>query len=152
VASAKAADLRRFLSRHAKSNGIDADTLARLPLIAPESLQPLELPGPEAAALDRWLGACDLGDVPEQALARRLGGEVPADQTRRRQRGVTGQRGALGGARLHRREAELAHQIGSVALVTSDAHAGLVAAIGATLPGASWQRCNGRDLDRCLDG
>ncbi|MBF6356507.1 IS256 family transposase [Nocardia higoensis] len=28
-----------------------------------------------------------------------------------------------------------------VELVTSDAHAGLVAAIGATLPGASWQRC-----------
>ena len=28
-----------------------------------------------------------------------------------------------------------------VALVTSDAHAGLVAAIGATLPGAGWQRC-----------
>src|SRR5919199_963668 len=26
VASAQAADLRRFLSRHAKSNGIDADT------------------------------------------------------------------------------------------------------------------------------
>ena len=28
-----------------------------------------------------------------------------------------------------------------VQLVTSDAHCGLVAAIGATLPGASWQRC-----------
>ena len=28
-----------------------------------------------------------------------------------------------------------------VQLVTSDAHAGLVAAIGATLPGTSWQRC-----------
>lgn len=28
-----------------------------------------------------------------------------------------------------------------VKLVTSDAHSGLVAAIGATLPGASWQRC-----------
>jgi transposase-like protein len=28
-----------------------------------------------------------------------------------------------------------------VQLVTSDAHAGLVVAIGATLPGASWQRC-----------
>jgi transposase-like protein len=28
-----------------------------------------------------------------------------------------------------------------VKLVTSDAHQGLVAAIGATLPGASWQRC-----------
>jgi transposase-like protein len=30
---------------------------------------------------------------------------------------------------------------GRVGLVTSDAHTGLVAAIGATLPGASWQRC-----------
>jgi transposase-like protein len=28
-----------------------------------------------------------------------------------------------------------------VKLVTSDAHAGLVSAIGATLPGAAWQRC-----------
>ena len=28
-----------------------------------------------------------------------------------------------------------------VKLVTSDAHAGLVAALGATLPGSSWQRC-----------
>jgi putative transposase len=28
-----------------------------------------------------------------------------------------------------------------VRLVTSDAHAGLVAALGATLPGAAWQRC-----------
>ena len=26
-------------------------------------------------------------------------------------------------------------------MVTSDAHAGLLAAIGATLPGAAWQRC-----------
>jgi transposase len=59
VARAKAADLRRFLSRHAKSNGIDADTLARLPLIAPDGLQQLELPGPEAAALDRRVRACD---------------------------------------------------------------------------------------------
>src|SRR5664280_1699484 len=59
VASAKAPDLRRFLSRHAKSNGIDADTLARLPLLAPEKLQPLELPGCEAAALDRRVRACD---------------------------------------------------------------------------------------------
>ena len=30
---------------------------------------------------------------------------------------------------------------GPVGLVTSDAHTGLVDAIGATLPGASWQRC-----------
>ena len=31
VSSAKSADLRRFLSKHAKSNSIDAETLARLP-------------------------------------------------------------------------------------------------------------------------
>lgn len=59
VSSAKASDLRRFLSRHAKSNGIDADTLARLPLIDPDGLQPLELPGAERAALDRRVRACD---------------------------------------------------------------------------------------------
>lgn len=59
VSSAKAADLRRFLSRHAKSNGIDADTLARLPLVDPGGLQPLELPGAERAALDRRVRACD---------------------------------------------------------------------------------------------
>jgi transposase len=59
VSSAKAADLRRFLSRHAKSNGIDADTLARLPLVDPDGLQPLELPDAERAALDRRVRACD---------------------------------------------------------------------------------------------
>jgi transposase-like protein len=31
--------------------------------------------------------------------------------------------------------------LSGIALVTSDAHRGLVEAIGATLPGASWQRC-----------
>ena len=35
----------------------------------------------------------------------------------------------------------VARGLSGVALVTSDAHAGLVAAIAATLPGASWQRC-----------
>ena len=34
-----------------------------------------------------------------------------------------------------------ARGLSGVALVTSDAHNGLVAAIGATLPGATWQRC-----------
>src|ERR1022692_4829658 len=58
VSSAKAADLRRFLRRHAKSNGIDAETLARLPLADPRGLQPLELPGADAAALDRRVRAC----------------------------------------------------------------------------------------------
>jgi putative transposase len=34
-----------------------------------------------------------------------------------------------------------ARGLSGVKLVTSDAHAGLLSAIGATLPGASWQRC-----------
>src|SRR5512134_1754667 len=57
VSSAKAADLRRFLSRHTKTNGIDAATLARLPLFAPAGLQPLLLLGVERAALDRRVRA-----------------------------------------------------------------------------------------------
>jgi transposase len=59
VSSAKASDLRKFLSRHTKTNGIDADTLARLALIDPAGLRPLELPGVERAALDRRVRACD---------------------------------------------------------------------------------------------
>jgi len=35
----------------------------------------------------------------------------------------------------------VARGLSGVALVTSDAHAGLIDAIGATLPAASWQRC-----------
>jgi transposase len=58
VSSAKAADLRRFLSRHAKSNGIDAQTLARLPLFEPRGLQPLELPDQAGAALFRQVRVC----------------------------------------------------------------------------------------------
>jgi transposase len=59
VSSAKASDLRKFLSRHTKTNGIDADTLARLPLVDPAGLQPLQLPGAERAALDRRVRVCD---------------------------------------------------------------------------------------------
>ena len=59
VSSAKASDLRKFFSRHTKTNGIDADTLARLPLVDPSGLQPLQLPGVEQAALDRRVRACD---------------------------------------------------------------------------------------------
>jgi hypothetical protein len=55
VSSAKAHDLRRVLSRHAKSNGIDADTLARLPLVDPAGLHPLEL---RDAAGRRWTAGC----------------------------------------------------------------------------------------------
>ncbi|HEX6329881.1 MAG TPA: transposase [Actinomycetota bacterium] len=59
VPSAKAADLRRFLSRHAKSNSIDAATLARLALVDPGGLRPVELAGADRASLDRRVRACD---------------------------------------------------------------------------------------------
>jgi len=59
VSSQKAADLRRFLSRHTKTNGIDADTLARLALFDLAGLRPLQLPGAERATLDRRVRACD---------------------------------------------------------------------------------------------
>ena len=58
VPSAKAADLRRFLRRDAKSNGTGAETLARIPLADPAGLQQLELPGADAAALARRVRAC----------------------------------------------------------------------------------------------
>jgi len=57
VTSAKAADLRRFLARHAKSNRIDAETLARLPLVAPTGLMPVEFGSPARASLDRRVRA-----------------------------------------------------------------------------------------------
>jgi transposase len=59
VSSAKAHDLRRVFKRHAKSNGIDADTLARLPLVDPAGLHPLLLPDAPRAALDRRVRATD---------------------------------------------------------------------------------------------
>lgn len=58
VSTQKAADLRRFLSRHAKSNTIDAHTLARLPMIDPGGLHPVALPDTtQRAELDRRVRA-----------------------------------------------------------------------------------------------
>jgi transposase len=70
VPSAKAADLRRFLSRHAKSNAIDAETLARLPLVDPNGWQPLELPSGTRASLDRRVRTCQW--LTEQATAHKV--------------------------------------------------------------------------------
>jgi transposase len=57
VTSAKAADLRRCLARHAKSNSIDAESLARLPLVAPTGLTAVEFGSPARASLDRRVRA-----------------------------------------------------------------------------------------------
>ena len=44
----------------------------------------------------------------------------------------------------------VARGLSGVQLVTADAHPGLVAAIGAALPGASWQRCRSHYLRNLL--
>ena len=59
VSSAESADLRRYLSKHAKTNGIDADTLARIPLFHPAGVKPLVLADAEAARLDRRVRTAD---------------------------------------------------------------------------------------------
>ncbi len=59
VSSAKSHDLRKFLSRHTKTNGIDADTLARIPLFDPAGVQPLVLANEDRAGLDRRVRATD---------------------------------------------------------------------------------------------
>lgn len=59
VSSAKAHDMRKFLSPNAKSNGIDAISLARIAIFDPERLVALELASAEQAALDRRVRAAD---------------------------------------------------------------------------------------------
>ena len=49
----KVVGLRRFLGGPAKSDRLDAITLAKLPLLDPEHLTPLILPSPEMECLDR---------------------------------------------------------------------------------------------------
>lgn len=58
VSSAKASALRKALSKNAKTNGIDAQTLARLPLVDPQGTYPWRPPSREQAALDRRVRAC----------------------------------------------------------------------------------------------
>jgi transposase len=53
VSSAKASDLRKFLVRHAKTNSIDALTLAKIPFVDHKALIPLELAEGPAASLRR---------------------------------------------------------------------------------------------------
>jgi transposase len=47
------ADLRRFYSRHAKSDLVDAQVLAKIPLVNPEHVHKLYLPSREALACQR---------------------------------------------------------------------------------------------------
>jgi len=59
VSSQKASDLRKFFSKHTKTNGIDADTLARLAIVDRAGLIELRLPDAPRATLDRRVRASD---------------------------------------------------------------------------------------------
>jgi len=59
VSSAKASDLRKFFSRHTKTNGIDAETLARIGIVDPTGMVELRLPDAARATLDRRVRAGD---------------------------------------------------------------------------------------------
>lgn len=64
VSSQKAFDMRRYFSRHAKSNSVDAESLAKMAVVDPDGFVPLVLPDGEHASLDRRVRAADhLSDV-----------------------------------------------------------------------------------------
>lgn len=50
----KVYDLRKFLKKHTKSDRIDSQTLAKLPVIDPEGIYPLTVPQTALVALDRY--------------------------------------------------------------------------------------------------
>ncbi len=54
VKTQQVADLREYYSKHAKSDRISAEVLARLPWVDPESLQPLHLVGADYLTGQRW--------------------------------------------------------------------------------------------------
>ncbi len=67
VKGQKAHDLRRFYKRHSSSDCISARMLARMVIVDPESLYPLEIPGPTRWACQR--GCKELDRLQEQITA-----------------------------------------------------------------------------------
>lgn len=67
VNSRQVFDLRRYYSRHSSSDRISARVLAKLPLVDPESLYPLELPSGAQFACKR--GCKELDRLQEQTTA-----------------------------------------------------------------------------------
>ena len=57
--SSTASDLRKFLSRRTKTNTIDAAALARVRIVDPAGVTPLELPDADGATLSRHVRAAD---------------------------------------------------------------------------------------------
>jgi transposase len=72
VNSQQVADLRRYYRKHAKSDRIDARVLAKLPIVSPEKLHPLQLIRASQLACQRGCKELDrLGDI-QIAIQNRL--------------------------------------------------------------------------------
>ena len=67
-----AADLARFYKRHAQSDRLAANVLARLPLVSPDSVYPLSLAGSDLLALQRGCRELDRLTVQIAAHKNRL--------------------------------------------------------------------------------
>jgi transposase len=67
VNSQQVADLRRYYKKHAKSDRIDCRVLAKLPLVNPENLHALQLPGAVGLACQR--GCKELERLTKQIVA-----------------------------------------------------------------------------------
>lgn len=67
VNSQQVADLRRYYQKHAKSDRIDSRVLAKLPLVNPEHLHALQLPGAVGLACQR--GCKELERLTKQIVA-----------------------------------------------------------------------------------
>lgn len=50
----KVHDLRKFLKKHTKSDRVDSQTLAKLPIVDPQGIYPLTLPRADIEALNRY--------------------------------------------------------------------------------------------------
>jgi transposase len=70
VSSQKAADLRRYLRRHHKTNRIDATALARIAILEGDALRPVELARGLAAELDRAVRVTER--LTEEIAARKV--------------------------------------------------------------------------------
>lgn len=55
VSAEKVHDLRKFYSKHAKNDRLDAETLARIPFICPDALSPPSIDDSEVNMLRRWV-------------------------------------------------------------------------------------------------
>jgi len=69
VSAQKSSDFRKFMSKHTKSDRIDARTLAKLPVVAPEEVYEVYLPSTELGTLSRLTK--HMAKIIQQAASRK---------------------------------------------------------------------------------